>query len=145
MTAAAYVYVPTPPPSALPRLIGDIVSDLSISHAGFRDPPKKWVGTTEGLVALVERQRELTRYLFLRDKDKHIDISLAVRSDTQWTWSTVSIGARDAAQCTALALVLCERLDPYLCIQGIEGGGKDQPWVVHRRRPDCPADLSAAV
>lgn len=146
MEAIAYLYFPTPAPELVSMLLKDIISaGIVLTHAGRNDPPRKWSGDVTELTKLALEQHEDNKYVFLRDSNNKIGVSLQLFYDPRWGYSTLSFGSPTKEGCVDLAMKLSKKIDPYLCIQGISGGGKDQAWSVLYERNDCPSKLLSRI
>jgi len=142
MTAIAYLYLPTPPREDVAEIFKSILaSGVSISHFGCNDPPRKWTGDVQAMARLVLEQPELNKYVFMRDKTNAIELTLELFYDPRWSHSTISLGPSLQQTVTSVATKLVTRLNPYLCIQGTSGAGKDQSWHLLHKRKDCPQDV----
>jgi hypothetical protein len=142
MTAIAYLYLPTPPREDVAEIFESILdSGVSISHFGRNDPPRIWNGDVQAMTQLVLEQSELNKYVFMRDKTNAIELSLELFYDPRWSYSTISLNAPSQQTVTSIAAKLVTRLNPYLCIQGTSGAGKEQSWHLLHKRQDCPQGI----
>ena len=146
MPALAYLYIPTPPVETLAEVLGVIISaGISISHFGRSDPPKKFIGNVQTMSQLILEQPEINKYAFMRDKAQGVDLTLELFYDPRWSHSTLSLSGSAQQSILSIATKLTELLNPYLCIQGESGAGKNQVWHVIYERNDCPQELSNVV
>jgi hypothetical protein len=146
MDTISYVYFATPEPEGVTELFDRMMSaGLSIDAFGLRDPPRKWTGDASAMSQAVLSQRELNKWCFFDDRKHKISLTLVLRYDRSWGFSTLSLGAPDQALVLNLLHELVRRLNPFLAILGNRGGSKKQNWVVAHQREDCPPDILAML
>src|SRR5260221_8087887 len=82
MTTVAYLYLPTPPPEAVPPMLESIqVAGISVSHFGRSDPPRLWEGDVQAMAELLLKQTEQKKYAFMRDSNQGIDLTFELFYD----------------------------------------------------------------
>jgi hypothetical protein len=142
MTAIAYLYLPTPPLEDVGLLLSRLVaSGITITHFGPNDPPQRWAGDVPDMATVIAKLPEKNKWAFFRDGDRGIELSLTLHYDPRWVHSDLNFSIQSTEEAEALASALSAQLNPYLCICGINGGGKDQFWKVLHERDDCPESL----
>lgn len=146
METVAYVCFKTPESSGILKLCESIsLSGLSISHFGFRDPPKKRQLSSSDMASEILSQPETNKWSFLKDGSKNIDISLELNFDPRWLHSTLLISGKSQDSIVSVATSLSEKVDTFLSFYGILGGGKEQIWKPIYASKDCPETIRNRV
>src|SRR5262245_52220952 len=126
-----YTYIPTPTRDRLLEFIVQLGrSGVTISRLGERDPPRKWAGTTEDAVGLITTGGGATNYTFLEAAGTSLSMTIELRQDPRWGYSTVSFFCPGGEQLDSVIRIVLRTLSPHLCIRGTAGLGKNQAWDV---------------
>jgi hypothetical protein len=121
------------------------VIDVTITHLGKNDPPKRWTGDKEAVLPLILSGTDLTNYTFLRDSTARLHFGIELHRDPRWESDTISFSGVAAPRLVEIARKLVEGLPCYAAIVGVSGGGKDQDWHIVHLSPDCPPMLRSKI
>ena len=141
MSHCAYIYTPKLSETPVRSLFSGLVAGgVTITHLGKSDPPKRWTGDEDAAVRQIMSGTDLTISTFLRDANSRVDFSIELHRDPRWEHDTVSFSGpenrvRDITQ------FLVRRIEHYVAILGLVGGGKTQAWQVVSLSEDCPQKL----
>jgi hypothetical protein len=114
---------------------------ISITHLGKSDPPRKFGGGVDEAVSMVFNGTDLTNYTFGRDSGRKLQFDFQIHHDPRWTHSTVSASCPDTEVLGLVAESAAAALDLFIAVQGVSGGGKNQPWKIIRVTERCPSEL----
>ena len=146
METVAYIYFRTPEEANLVKLCEDIsLSGLSLTHFGFRDPPKKRLVAPLEMAREILSQPELNKWVFLKDGTKKICITLEIKFDTKWPHSTISMSGECKDTIVCIVRKLSEKTYAFLSFYGVLGGGKDQHWNLIYESEYCPENIKNRV
>jgi hypothetical protein len=141
MSHCAYIYTPKFSETSVRSLISGLgEGGVTITHLGKSDPPKRWSGGEDAAVLQVVGGTDLTNWTFLRDANRWLDFSIELHRDPRWEHDTVSFSGPEA-QVREAAEFLAHRIDHYLVLFGLLGGGKAQAWRVISLGAGCPERL----
>lgn len=142
MSFVAYLYIPTPAATDVSSILKNVIAaGFSISHFGRSDPPKRWSGDIDEMAHILMAQPEQNKHAFIRDVSAKTELDIQLNYDPRWSHSTISLSGQTIEVVDLLAVQLTKHLDPYLCIRGTMGDGKNQPWQLLHERSDCPSDI----
>ena len=119
--------------------------NVTITHLGKNDPPKRWIGDMESVLTVVLSGTELTNSTFLRDSTARLHIGIELHRDPRWESDTISFSGVAAPRLIEIARKLSEGLPCYAAIVGVSGGGKDQEWHIVHLSPDCPPTIGSRI
>jgi hypothetical protein len=129
------------------RLCLELLSaiNVKITHLGKNDPPKRWAGDMEEVLAVILNGTDLTNSTFLRDSTARLHIGIDLYRDPRWDSDTLSFSGVATPRLIDIARKLAEGLPCYAAIVGVSGGGKDQDWHIVHLSPDCPPGLRSKI
>jgi hypothetical protein len=137
-----YSYVARPGPAQVNSFLQALAGhDVSISHLGKSDPPRKFKGSVDEAVSMVFSGTDLTNWTFARDAARKLDFDFQIRHDPEWTHSTVSASCPDLGILDLAAESAAGAFDLFITIRGVSSGGKEQPWEVVHVTESCPNEL----
>jgi hypothetical protein len=145
-TMVVYAYIPIPTSDQISTFLEQLCkSGMMISRLGKNDPPKRWAGTPAEAADFIRSGDNGTNYTFLEAANWLLSMTVVMRQDTRWGYSTLSFDGAEPLRVDTVSRIVLETLSPYLCIQGMAGRGKDQAWEVLHRSTDCPESLRSLV
>jgi hypothetical protein len=146
MEYVAYNYFPTPSDLELERIANAVYeSDLSLSHLGKNDPPKKWAGSKTEFLDVLRKGTDLTNYTHSRAKDNGVEIDFTIHNDPRWESSSISISGDNREYVESLCVQFSKHLNSYMCISGQLGLGSNQQWNILAESDQCPSSLREKV
>ena len=142
MEYVAFNYFPTPSDLELEYITDAIYeSNLSLSHLGKNDPPKKWSGSKAEFLDILRKGTNLTNYTYSRAKDNGVEIDFTIHNDPRWESSSISISGKNREYVESLCIQFSKHLDSYVCISGQSGLGSSQQWSILAKSDKCPTSL----
>lgn len=142
MSHVLYAYIAKPTTAQVGSFLRALQErGVSISHLGKSDPPRKFGGSVEEAISVVDSGTDLTNWTFARDAARRLDVTFEIHHDLRWTHSTVSASCGNRAVLGLVAESAAGAFDSFVTIRGVSGGGKEQPWEVVHITERCPDEL----
>jgi hypothetical protein len=120
-------------------------SDLTITHLGKNDPPRKWKGSEEEFLEIFIKGDDSTNYIFSRAKGHGIEIDFTINHDLEWETSSISISGKEKVYVESLCIHFSKYISSFMCISGQMGLGSNQKWNILLENNNCPISLKEKV
>ena len=140
--AVVYAYIGKPDAPQIERLLESLKDHgVTLTHLGKNDPPRKFAGDVQAALSMVLAGKDLTNYTFMRDSGKHLDLSIQIHNDPQWSHSTISASCSEGNGLESVCGAVLASLELCLLIRGTLGFGKEQSWEILHLGENCPEEL----
>jgi len=120
-------------------------SEIELTHLGKNDPPRKWKGSLDEIMGVLQQGKDMTNYTFAKDIKNKVELDFALGNFPEAITSTLSISGKDRERVERVCLHFAKYINSYLCISGRLGLGAQQSWSYLMQSNNCPASILEQV